>query len=125
MTGLPDWNRKSFYDAAKQLTDLGYDVVNPLDLPEPVLPPKDGEYTYSERWAAYLTRDIAFIHELAQGQGSCVLLLPGWENSKGSCLEAAVAQDEGLLVATLGSFLKYYVKKEPYSFPWPRKKVKA
>jgi len=119
MTGIPNWNRQSFDDAAKQLTDLGYEVINPFDLPEPVKP---NPLNDSMEWAAYLARDVIGI---LNGMADTVVMLPGWYDSKGACLEEAVARMKSIPVVTLGQILQAHEKREPYSFPWPRKKEAA
>ncbi len=124
MTGIPNWNRASFDDAAKQLTDLGYEVINPFDLPEPVVSTKPSP---TEAWAAYLVRDILLLQE---ERPDFVVLLPGAEHSNGSCLESRYAKEIGLATITLGELLSATYRHEEikgytYAFPWPRKKVEV
>lgn len=115
MTGLPEYNRKSFDDAEKQLAGKGHEVINPFNLPEPVVPM---DATEAETWAAYLVRDFLVLHE---EKPDCIILLPGWNNSKGSSIEARYAWDVlNIPSKTLGAFLA-----GEYGFPWPRKKVDA
>ena len=120
MTGLFNYNRQSFDDAEATLKEFGFEVINPANLPEPVVPPKSSP---AESWAAYLVRDIFVLQE---ERPDYVILLPGSENSNGSCLESRYAREIGLKTITLGGFLSEVYRREKakaYGFPWPRKKV--
>ena len=120
MTGLFNYNRQSFDDDETTLKEFGFEVINPANLPEPVVPPKSSP---AESWAAYLVRDIFVLQE---ERPDYVILLPGSENSNGSCLESRYAREIGLKTITLGGFLsEVYLreKAKAYAFPWPRKKV--
>jgi len=85
MTGKYNYNKQSFEDAAQLLRARGFTVVNPAELPEPVVPPDASE---AMSWAAYLVRDIEVLNE---ERPDFVMLLPGWRDSKGACLEAHYA----------------------------------
>lgn len=91
MTGLPDYNRKAFAEATAQLRDLGFKVVNPHELKEPFLKVNDPDYN----WRQYLARDISV---LLTDDIEGVVVLPGWDKSRGSVLEIHVAQYMGLKV---------------------------
>ena len=122
MTGLFNYNRQSFDDAEATLKEMGYEVINPASLPEPVVSMKP---TPAETWAAYLVRDILLLQE---ERPDFVVLLPGAEHSNGSCLESRYAKEIGLATVTLGELLSATnrheeVKGYTYGFPWPRKKV--
>ena len=82
MTGLPDFNYPEFNKAADELRKQGYKVVNPAEL--------DGGDT-SMTWTYYIKRDLK---ELLDCQG--IVLLKGWEKSRGATLEAFVAYILGL-----------------------------
>jgi len=120
MTGLFNYNRQSFDDAEATLKNLGFEVINPANLPEPVVSSKP---TPAESWAAYLVRDILLLQE---ERPDFVVLLPGAEHSNGSCLESRYAKEIGLATITLGELLSATYRNEKpegykYSFPWPRK----
>lgn len=124
MTGLFNYNRQSFDDAETKLKELGFEVINPAGLPEPVVSTKPSP---AETWAAYLVRDILLLQE---ERPDFVVLLPGSENSNGSCLESRYAKEIGLKTITLGEFLSATYRNEEvkwysYAFPWPRKKVES
>ena len=91
MTGKPDFNRADFAEATTRLRDLGFEVVNPHELREPVLKPNDPDYN----WRQYLARDISL---LITGNFDGVVVLPGWKDSRGAVLELHVAQYIGLKV---------------------------
>lgn len=100
MTGYANENRQAFEDAEHRLRSLGYHVINPNGLAEPSA---DCE-TDAQRWAAYLARDIHFLVTM-KDTGIAVVLLAGWRNSKGACLEAAVAEKFGIPVYNYGQVL--------------------
>lgn len=81
MTGLPDLNFPAFHAEAARLRALGYEVANPAEInPEPGM-----------AWAECMRRDIP---ELVRCDG--VVLLEGWERSRGASLEAHIAHSLGM-----------------------------
>jgi hypothetical protein len=85
MTGLPDFNKPAFF-AAEWLIREKYScwVLNPAKAPDGLT------------WTQYLRLDVE------QLRISTVLYqLPGWENSKGACIEHDLALMAGLLVLPL------------------------
>lgn len=99
MTGYPDFNKAAFAEAAFKLRELGFEVVNPHQLPEPVTVIGDDEYN----WRQYLARDIEKI--IADTDIEGVVVLPGWEESSGAMFEIRVAQYLGLKVYPLAAVL--------------------
>ena len=87
MTGLPGFNFAAFDEAAAVLEAWGWEVENPAE--KGII---DG-WT----WADYLRYDLA---RLVECDG--VVLLPGWEASKGARLEHHVATE-------LGMWIMYYI----------------
>jgi uncharacterized protein DUF4406 len=80
MAGLPEYNHPAFHTAAKQLRSAGFMVLNPAD------------YGLDEKvWATCLRRDL---HDLLRAE--IVVVLPGWERSKGAMLETDVARRLGM-----------------------------
>lgn len=80
MTGLPDLNFPAFHAAARQLRDLGHEVINPAEIcPDP-----------NADWHDCMRKDIA---ALVTCTG--IVLLPGWRNSKGATLEHHIAERLG------------------------------
>ena len=90
MTGLPDFNYPTFIATAQRMRRAGFYIVNPAENGLPAEAP----------WAAHMRRDL---HAMLDCQG--VALLPGWENSKGACLEEHVALALGMPVRTVAEWL--------------------
>lgn len=99
MTGIPQMNFPAFDAAAKDLRARGYEVVSPAELDSPVsraaaLAATDGDLSsYSretgETWGDLLARDVKIIaDEGVEG----IVVLPGWEKSRGARLETFVAR---------------------------------
>jgi hypothetical protein len=84
MTGVPDFNRPLFHGVTARLRDAGFDVVNPAELDI-----EDNQ----ETWADFLKRDIIALMDC-----DTIVMLPGWEDSRGARLERAVAHGLGMLV---------------------------
>jgi len=89
MTGLPENNYPAFNEAAAKLRDAGYEVENPAENPEP----------QCKTWAGYMRMAIAQVVRC-----SCVVLLPGWENSKGAVIEHRLANELGMVVVPVEAF---------------------
>jgi hypothetical protein len=87
MTGHPDYNFRSFFDAEELILKLGHTALNPAW--------QDG-YTFEEAkksakikghsWGQYMREDLKMLM-MAEG----IVLLDGWRESKGAKLEAIVA----------------------------------
>lgn len=76
MSGLPDYNRPAFFDAAARLRDFGFTTINPAR----------HEQRNDLDWGDYMRlgiSDVLAAHGLA--------VLPGWECSRGARLEVEVA----------------------------------
>ncbi len=81
MSGLPEYNYPAFHAAAKRLRDLGFDVSNPAENPEPPC----------GTWLGYMRMALA---QLVTCDG--VALLTDWQNSRGACIERDLALRLGL-----------------------------
>lgn len=81
MSGLPDFNRPAFNQAANELRRAGHQVINPAEstLPE------------GSPWAAYM---IDAFKELPAAD--MVILLPGWRESAGARIEVEAAHHLGI-----------------------------
>lgn len=90
MTGLPEFNRPAFNRAAEQLRALGYHVENPAEIP-----PIPGD-----PWAAYMRQALAMMLRC-----DVIVLLPGWEDSRGATIEQRLAVDLGIPVVQLPEFI--------------------
>ena len=78
ISGLPDLNRPAFAQAAAHLRALGWLVINPHEL----------EHAAPSGWADYMRVDLA-----AMMTADAILMLPGWEDSRGARLELTLARD--------------------------------
>lgn len=81
ITGREDWENR-FDQAAKKLRDAGLQIVSPLDLAK-----------RGESWGFNMRRCI---RSLTECDG--LILLDGWEESKGARLEREIAEGLGMTV---------------------------
>lgn len=81
-----DFNYPAFHDAAEQLLDAGYLVLNPADSEDDN--PTPGQ---PQPWEWYMRRAL---RQVTQADG--IALLPGWEKSRGAQLEVYVADALGM-----------------------------
>jgi Domain of unknown function (DUF4406) len=83
MTGLPEFNFPAFAAVARELRAQGCDVVSPHEISIQADPSlahgADAKLPYE-----FYLRNSPGCDE--------VVLLPGWERSKGACLEREIAQ---------------------------------
>lgn len=86
MTGLPEFNYPAFHAAASRLRTQGFDVVNPAEL--------DTDTT--KEWHHYMRNDIKALVDCDH-----VIVLPGWEKSRGATLEVFIATQLGMKVEPL------------------------
>ena len=77
MSGIGDKNRPLFKSWQTCLEILGYDVINPHELPDPS----------PATWESYLERDLSVLCEC-----TVIFMLPGWRKSKGALLEYEFAK---------------------------------
>ena len=101
MSGIPQFNFPALDTAKASLLAQGYAVVSPAELDDEIarkaaLASPDGnmeEYVAEtgETWGDFLARDVKLIADEVDG----VILLEGWEESKGARLEAFVARTCG------------------------------
>ena len=85
MTGLPDNGYPAFQAAAERLRGQGVTVISPHEIVPPGAAPWSWEDHMRADLAALLTCDV-------------IVLLPGWETSRGARLEKTVADALGLVV---------------------------
>lgn len=92
MTGIPQFNFPAFDEASKWLRDHGYNVISPAELDdeeirEAALASPDGcegsASPNNETWGDFLARDV----KLVADQVDIIVVLPGWEKSRGARLE--------------------------------------
>jgi len=94
MTGIPQFNYPLFDSVATELRAEGYDIHSPAEMDDPevreaALASPDGNLKGFNlgTWGDFLSRDVKLIADELGG----VILLPGWERSKGARLETFVA----------------------------------
>jgi Domain of unknown function (DUF4406) len=95
MAGLPDLNRPRFREAAAAVAASGVFAVNPHDIPPWEHPgPCPASYAISDSGhsaACHLRTCLAIVLSC-----DAVLLIEGWQNSRGAQIERAVARDVGI-----------------------------
>ena len=89
ISGLPDGNRPAFAAVSAALRSWGWNVVNPHDL---------FNAEVEESWEGYMRKDLAALLACTH-----IVMLPGWEQSRGARLEKTVADAVGILLLTLPS----------------------
>lgn len=104
MTNMPQFNVPLFDKVAAELRQRGYDVVSPAELDSPemraaAMQSADGalaplEQATKETWGQVLARDVRV---LSDQDIEGIVLLPGWERSRGANLEATVGLLNGLV----------------------------
>lgn len=99
MTGYPESNYPAFGRAAAELRALGYDVRNPAELEAPLAWARRRRVK-SVEWDDWMRVALALML-----QCDALCLLPGWEESRGACLERDVACSMGWQCYTLEQVL--------------------
>lgn len=81
MSGLPESNYPAFHAKAAELRAAGFHVENPAENPAP----------HCSSWLGYMRMAVKQL-------SSCdaVVLLPGWSQSRGACVEHQLAVGLGL-----------------------------
>jgi hypothetical protein len=89
MTGEPELNFPAFHREAANYRAQGHEVINPAEInPDP-----------AAGWLACMREDIKQLVDC-----DAIAMLPGWETSKGACLERTIANSLGLKII--------YIKRE-------------
>jgi hypothetical protein len=100
MSGMPDWNFPAFFEAERQLLELGYNVINPAHndgaTVQEALESAGSPDRPNNMWSWYMRRDLPHVMEV-----DILCVLPGWQNSKGAKLEVHVAQAIGIPLMVL------------------------
>lgn len=91
MTGCKDNNIEAFRKAEAQLRKSGFEVINPHDLILDDIPEEVGD---AERWGRTLAQIISV---LLEQKPDYIYMLPGWQCSRGACLERALAARLGII----------------------------
>lgn len=92
MSGIEHHNYPAFADAACVLREMGYEVLSPheIDLAYPGRAVSNDPKT---EWLWYMGKCIPMVFK-----ADFLVLLEGWENSQGACIERAIAQERGIRV---------------------------
>lgn len=91
MTGYPEFNYPLFHATAIRLRKMGFEVISPAEL-NPIdsgLQITD-EY-HTKLYPSFIKRDIAALMECDH-----IVMLKGWEESKGASLEHHIAEVLGI-----------------------------
>jgi len=91
MTGLPDHNYPAFRAAAERLRAQGTKVISPHELPANC--PGCSDEAMPHSWANHMRADLAALLTC-----DVIMLLPGWEQSRGAQLEKTVAEAVNMMV---------------------------
>lgn len=86
MTGYPEYNHPAFHAKAAELRASGEEVINPAEI--------DAEIGLDQPWDTYLRRDLILLAEHCDK----IVLLEGWEKSKGASLEHHVGEKLGMTI---------------------------
>lgn len=88
MSGLPEFNYPAFFEAARSLEKLGYEVLNPASLPN-----HPATLQPSEIWGWYMRRALLMLPGADE-----IAMLPDWHTSKGASLEKRIAEALGMKI---------------------------
>lgn len=86
MSGYEDFNHPAFHAKAAELRAAGEEVINPAEF--------DAEIGPDQPWDTYLRRDLVLLAEKCDK----IVLLDGWENSRGANLEHHVGLQLGMTI---------------------------
>lgn len=98
MRGYPSYNFPAFHDAAKRLRAAGHDVWSPAE--------RDEEEGFNPATDVAKTLRYYMLFDLPAVLNSiAVVVMPGWEHSKGARLEVHTARECDIPVYDLEMFL--------------------
>jgi hypothetical protein len=84
MTGKEDFNHEMFHKVTREFRQVNFEVCNPAEY-------FDGDTTRPRK--DYMRESVKYLLE-----ADTIVLLPGWEESKGARLEAAIATELDLII---------------------------
>jgi Domain of unknown function (DUF4406) len=108
MSNHPKFNVPAFLSAQKDLIQRGLDAILPVDMDIPseraqLLASKDGSEPGPRSWATLLSEDLKLIGDTGV-EG--IVVLPGWQYSKGAKLETYFSRLLGLEIVHYPSLKK-------------------
>lgn len=106
MTGLPDYNYAEFQRAAEVLRTQGYEVLNPADIDKVF---DINPVTHPQTWQWYMRKAIAMLLEAEE-----LVLLPGWQRSKGANLEHHLATQLQMPIRTIDVVIPEFTWVDPW-----------
>lgn len=86
MSGIEEYNHPAFHAKATELRASGEEVINPAE--------NDSEIGFDQPWDTYLRRDLILLARYCDK----IVLLEGWEKSKGATLERLVGAKLGMTI---------------------------
>lgn len=95
MRGYPRNNVPAFRSAAQELRAKGFEVVSPVELDEEEGDNAESQALTDDDYNRYLSRDIV---RLITDDAQALVVLAGWEESRGAALETHVARELGMPV---------------------------
>jgi hypothetical protein len=99
MSGYPRWNKAEFDHAESIIALRGQEPINPFNL-SPV--PEKDSHEFNKDDFEILWRDCMRRAVTALAKSDKVVVLNGWEKSRGARVEVQLALDLGIPVETLG-----------------------
>ncbi len=87
MTGISNYNKPAFRAATQMLRDRGYEVECPSEV-------EDGGV--QQDWAWYMRHCLVKL-----SRADAIVVLPGWDRSRGASLEVFIGTQLGLPIYTL------------------------
>lgn len=116
ITGKPNNNVEAFEFAQQQLLRMGHHPINPHTVCRDIVKMHQG--TERELWVKCMKRDIG---ELIKADA--VVVLDGWEKSKGATLEAYIAAKLDMPVYSLNQLLNQHGKMDNSGHRIPESKL--
>lgn len=93
MSGYPEHNFPAFREATRILRGMGHQVTSPVEMNEAAgfdAETADNVEPGFEQWATFLARDVKVVVDV-----DGVVVINGWEKSRGAALEVHVARELG------------------------------
>ncbi len=106
MSSIPQHNFPAFLQAAEALREQGFDIISPAEIDKATtrklaLQSQDGDLEeLDQTWGELLARDIQIVADQVDG----VVVLTGWQKSKGARLETYCAYLQGKPVYSYNHF---------------------